>query len=59
MVQSKQLSEIYIRDIKTEDFDISKLDKNGDGVIRIEFNGIDGTTWKYGWTIDGARLLAQ
>ena len=41
MLQSKQLSEIYIRDIKTEDFDMSKLDQNGDGIIRIEFNGND------------------
>ena len=58
MLQSKQLSEFYIRDIRFEDFDMSKLDQNGDGVIRIEFNGNDNS-WKKGWVIDGARLLAQ
>ena len=58
MVKSKTLSEVFIKDIKYEDFDMSKLDKNGDAVIRLEFGGNDGKTWKKGWTIDGARLLA-
>ena len=58
MIGVKQLSEFYIRDIKPEDFDMSKLDQNGDGVIKIVFNGNDNS-WKKGWTIDGARLLAQ
>ena len=56
MVKVNQLSEIYIRDIRREDFDMTKLDKNGDGVIRIEFEGNDGTSWKRGWLIDGGRL---
>ena len=56
MVKRKQLSEYYVRDIKREDFDMSKLDQNGDGIIRIEFGGNDGKSWKKGWTIDGARL---
>ena len=58
MIGVKQLSEFYIRNIRAEDFDMSKLDQNGDGVIKIVFNGNDNS-WKKGWTIDGARLLAR
>ena len=39
MVKIDKLSEYYIRDIKKEDFDMNKLDQNGDAIIRIEFVG--------------------
>ena len=56
MVKVNKLSEYYIRDIRREDFDMSKLDQNGDAVVRIEFAGNDNG-WKKGWTMDGAKLL--
>ena len=57
MIKVNNLSEIFIRDIKVEDFDMNKLDKNGDGVVRLEFLGNDQNVWKNGWIMDGARLL--
>ena len=57
MVKVNKLSEIFIRDIKIEDFDMNKIDKNGDGVVRLEFIGNEQNAWKNGWIIDGARLL--
>ena len=56
MVKVDRLSECYIRDIRREDFDMSRLDQNGDAVIRVEFSG-NNNGWKKGWTIDGAKLL--
>ena len=56
MIKVVKLSEYYIRDIRREDFDMSKLDPNGDAVIRIEFSG-NNQGWKKGWMLDGARLL--
>ena len=56
MIKVVKLSEYYIRDIRQEDFDMSKLDPNGDAVIRIEFSG-NNQGWKKGWMLDGARLL--
>ena len=35
---------------------MSKLDQNGDAVIRLEFAGNDNG-WKKDWIIDGAKLL--
>ena len=57
MIKENKLSEIFIRDIKIEDFDKNKLDRNGDGIIRLEFTGNDQNALKNGWIIDGARLL--
>ena len=56
MVKVDRLSECYIRDIRREDFDMSKLDQNGDAVVRVEFGG-NNNGWKRGWTFDGAKLL--
>ena len=42
--------------IRREDFDMSKLDQNGDAVIRVEFSG-NNNGWKKDWVIDGAKLL--
>ena len=57
MTESKNLSEVYICDIRSDQFDTSKLDKNGDSVVKIAFASKEGS-WKKGWLIDGARLLA-
>ena len=57
MVNYDKLSEYYIRDIRKEDFDMRKLDKNGDAIIRLEFHGNNQIYMKKGWTFDGARLL--
>ena len=56
MVKHKNLTEFYICDIKSSDFDLSRLDNNGDAVVRIEFSG-NNNSWKKGWTFDGARLV--
>ena len=56
MVNIKQLTEFYIRDIRYEDFDMNKLDKNGDGLIIVHFEGHEDKNWKMGWVIDGGRL---
>jgi len=57
MVNNRRLSELYVRDIRREDFDMSKLDKNGDGLIIVHFEGHEDKIWKKGWIIDGGRLL--
>ena len=56
MVKVRGLSEFYIRDIKKEDFYMTQLDQNGDGVVKIEFIGNNDKSLKKGWLIDGARL---
>ena len=56
MVKSKTLTEHFICNIKKEDFDHNKLDKNGDTSVRFEFDG-NNNSWKKGWTIDGVRIL--
>ena len=55
MVQNKELTESYVCSIKKTDFEMDKLDANGDAVVRVEFNG-NNNSWKKGWTLDGARL---
>ena len=57
MVKVRGLSEFYIRDIKKEDFYMTKLDQNGDAIVKIEFIGNNDRRLKKGWLIDGARLL--
>jgi len=57
MAQHKNLTETLICTIKKEDFDMGKLDKNGDAVVKLEFGG-NNNSWKKGWSLDGARLLA-
>ena len=57
MVKARNLAEVYIKDIRREDFDMNKLDKNGDQEVRLEFNGNNQNAWKNGWLIDGGRLL--
>ena len=57
MIGLKQLTETYICDIRSDQFDTSKLDQNGDAVVKVCFAGKEGS-WKKGWLIDGARLLA-
>ena len=57
MVKVRGLSEFYIRDIKNEDFYMTKLDQNGDAIVKIEFIGNNDRRLKKGWLIDGARLL--
>ena len=56
MVKNKNLTETYICNIKREDFDMNKLDKNGDAEVRVEIGGKDNS-WKKGWLFDGIRLL--
>ena len=56
MVKNRNLAECYLCDIKSSDFDLSRLDNNGDAVVRVEFNG-NNNTWKKGWTLDAARLV--
>ena len=57
MIGLKPLTETYICDILSNQFDTSKLDQNGDAVVKVCFAGKEGS-WKKGWLIDGARLLA-
>lgn len=56
-VKNRGLTEIYICDIKSTDFDMFKLDNNGDAVVKVEFNSVNNS-WKKGWIIDGGRLLS-
>ena len=56
MVKNKNLTETYICNIKREDFDMNKLDKNGDAEVKVEIGGKDNS-WKKGWLFDGIRLL--
>ena len=56
MVKNKDLTEVYVCNIKREDFNLSKLDNNGDTTVKVSFKGKDNS-WKKGWTIDGLRLL--
>ena len=55
MVQNKELTESYVCSIKKTDFEMDKLDANGDAVVRVEFNG-NNNSWKKVWTLDGSRL---
>jgi hypothetical protein len=54
---NRNLTEIYICDIKSKDFDTNQLDYKGDAVVRVEINAINQTAWKRGWLFDGGRLL--
>ena len=56
MVKNKKLTETFICNIKREDFDMNKLDNNGDAIVRVEFGG-NNNSWKKGWSLDGIRLL--
>jgi hypothetical protein len=56
MIKNKNLTESYICNIKREDFDMNKLDQNGDAVVKVEIGGKDNS-WKKGWLFDGIRLL--
>ena len=56
MIKNKNLTESYICNIKREDFDMNKLDQNGDAVVKVEIGGKDNS-WKKGWLLDGIRLL--
>ena len=57
LINTRQLTEMFVRDIRREDFDMNKLDKNGDGMIAVQVEGNEKTSWKKGWLIDGGRLL--
>ena len=57
MSKVRNLPEINIIDIKREDFDMNKLDKNGDQEVKKEFKGNNQNAWKNGWFIEGGRLL--
>ena len=52
-----KLSESLICKLKKEDFDLNKLDKNGDAVVKFEIQGNDETDVKKGWFLDGVRLV--
>ena len=52
----RQLSEVFVRDIRREDFDKNKLYKNRDGMIDIQVEGNEGASRKKVWLIDGGRL---
>ena len=56
MVKNNKLTETYIFIIKREDFDMNKLDQNGDAVVKVEIEG-KVNSWKKGWLFDGIRLL--
>ena len=51
------LAEHFICDIKLEDFDLDKLDNNGDAIIKIEISERTTDVKKSGWIFDGYRLL--
>jgi hypothetical protein len=55
MAQNKNMTESYICSIKKTDFEMDKLDVNGDAVVRVEFSG-NNNSWKKGWTLDGVRI---
>ena len=56
MIKNKNLTETFICNIKREDFDMNRLDQNGDAVVKVEIGGKDNS-WKKGWLFDGIRLL--
>ena len=56
MIKNKNLTETYICNIKREDFDMNRLDQNGDAIVKVEIGGKDNS-WKKGWLFDGIRLL--
>ena len=56
MIKDKNLTEHFICDIKRQDFDMNKLDQNGDAIVKVVIVGKDNS-WKKGWTFDGLRLL--
>ena len=55
MAENKNMTESYICSIKKTDFEMDKLDVNGDAVVRVEFSG-NNNSWKKGWTLDGVRI---
>ncbi len=57
LLKIDKLTETLICDLKKEDFELDKLDQNGDTVVRFEIYGNDGSSWKKGWFLDGVRLL--
>ena len=57
LVRARYLTEVYIKDIKDYNFDMNKLDKNGEQEVRLEFKGNNQNSWRNGWLIDGARLI--
>ncbi len=59
MVKSRNLTESLICDIKRQDFDMNKLDRNGDAIVKVCISGKDDKTWKKGWVFDGLRLLEE
>ena len=59
MVKSRNLTESFICDIKRQDFDMNKLDRNGDAIVKVCISGKDDKTWKKGWVFDGLRLLEE
>jgi hypothetical protein len=56
MIKDKDLTEHFICDIKRQDFDMNRLDQNGDAIVKVAIAGKDNS-WKKGWTFDGLRLL--
>lgn len=57
LLKINNLSESLICKLKKEDFDLNKLDKNGDAVVRFEIQGNDEIDVKKGWFLDGVRLV--
>ena len=55
--KNRNLTEVFICDIRREAFDTNRLDPNGDAVVRVEINGVNQNAWKKGWLFDGGRLL--
>ena len=55
--ENQILAEHFICDIILEDFDLDKLDDNGDAVINVEVRDKSTSNRKYGWIFDGYRLL--
>ena len=54
---NQELAEHFICDIKLEDFDLDKLDNNGDAIIKISVRENSNARIKKGWIFDGYRLL--